>query len=105
MALEGGFVEDRSMLVQPGEQVVTMWIPIDQCVLGNRTRMDLGAIDLKYRKLLQLGEAQTWPPIVGEWGDDNRFVVLDGRHEYLAALALGREQLFVAFKQSAELSA
>lgn len=43
-------IEDRSMVVQPGESVVTRWI--------------------------------------------------DGRHEYLAALALGRKRIFVAWREA-----
>jgi hypothetical protein len=117
-------IEDRSMVVQPDEIVKTAWVPVDQCVIGCRDRMDFAAIERAGRKLLQIGRAQTWPPINGEWervpggvprcggscGDADceraakaapveRFVVHDGRHEFLAALALGREKVFVAWRE------
>jgi hypothetical protein len=91
-------IEDRSMLVQPDEIVVTAWVPVEQCILGCRDRMDFAAIERAGRKLLQIGRAQTWPPIVGEW-KDGQLVVMDGRHEFLAALALGREKVFVAWRE------
>jgi hypothetical protein len=96
-------IEDRSMVIQPDEIVVTAWVPVDQCVIGCRDRMDFAAIERAGRRLLQIGRAQTWPPIVGTWEGigsvTQRFIVLDGRHEFLAALALGREKVFVAWRE------
>lgn len=89
-------VEDRHMLVEPGRVVTTAWISIDRCQLGCRERMDAAAIERAYRKLLQMGECQSWPPIIGFWVGD-RFSVTDGRHEYLALLALGRLKIFVGW--------
>jgi hypothetical protein len=89
-------IEDRSMVVQPEQLVETAWVDVDNCVLGCRERMDFAAIERAGRMLLQLGAAQSWPPIVGHWREQ-RFVVDDGRHEFLAALALGRTRLFVAW--------
>ena len=88
--------EDRTMLVQPGQRVGTGWIDIDSCRLGCRAPMSPEAVEKKHRRLLQQGDGQPWPPIVGHWRGD-RFVVCDGRHEYLAALMLGRDRLFVAW--------
>lgn len=88
--------EDRSMMVQPDQIVKTGWIDIDVCRLGCRDRMDAAAIERAYRKYLQAGDCQVWPPVVGHW-DGERFTVCDGRHEYLALLALGRTQIFVAW--------
>lgn len=60
-------------------------------------------MEKKWRRLLQQGEAACWPPIVGHWEDD-RFVVCDGRHEYVASLMLGRARIYVAWleKECAE---
>ncbi|HWQ55675.1 MAG TPA: hypothetical protein VN442_18455 [Bryobacteraceae bacterium] len=96
-----GFVEDRSLKVAPEQRVETAWVDIDACKLGCRERMDFAAIERAGRKNLQLGKCQTWPPIVGHW-EGERFVVVDGRHEFLACLALGRERLFVAWIRSGE---
>lgn len=84
------------MCIQPEQHVRTAWIDIDRCVLGCRVRMSPEAVEKKYRRLLALGEAAPWPPVVGHWRVD-RFVVDDGRHEYLAALMLGRTRLFVCW--------
>ena len=89
--------EDRSLCVQPKEVVKTAWINIDLCVLGNRTRMTPEAVEKKWRMLLQQGEGARWPCPNGYWREDGRFVVCDGRHEYLASLMHGREQLLVAW--------
>jgi hypothetical protein len=109
--------EDRSLCVRPTQIVKTQWVSVDDCVLGNRERMDFAAIERAGRKLLQMGDCQPWPPIVGHWrykidrietGLDNiiravhstertKFVVCDGRHEFLAALALGKEEVFVGW--------
>jgi hypothetical protein len=88
--------EDRSVFVQPDQRVKTEWIDIDRCRLGNRARMDFAAIERAGRQYVQAGDGQIWPPIVGHWADE-RFTVCDGRHEYLALLALGRERIFVAW--------
>ena len=101
---DGGLevIEDRSMRVQPHEIVCVEWVDIDRCVLGSRVRMNPEAVERKFRKLLQQGEAASWPPIVGHWSggsdaDRARFVVDDGRHELLAALMIGRAQVLVAW--------
>lgn len=86
------------MRVAPGEIVKTQWVSIDRCKLGCRERMDFAAIERAGRKYLQVSYAQFWPPIVGEW-DGERFVVLDGRHEFVALLAMGRTEVFVAWKE------
>lgn len=88
--------EDRSMLVLPHQRVETAWVDIDCCRLGCRVAMSPEAVEKKYRRLFQQGDGAPWPPIVGHW-EGPRFVVCDGRHEYLAALMLGRNLLFVAW--------
>lgn len=93
-------VADREMVVQPDQRVSTDWVHVDACRLGCRERMDCAAIERAFRRLLQLDRGQAWPPILGHW-EDGRFVVDDGRHEYLAALALGRERVFVAWLEPA----
>jgi hypothetical protein len=88
--------EDRSMCVQPHQLVRTAWVDIDLCRLGFRMAMSPEAVEKKYRRLLNIGDCAPWPPIVGHW-EDGRFVVCDGRHDYLAALMMGRDKLFVCW--------
>ncbi len=88
--------DDRDMAVRPTQIVKTAWVPIDLCRLGSRVALNPAAVERAFRRLLSLGDCQVWPPPNGRWEHD-RFVVYDGRHEYLAALTLGREHLFVAW--------
>ncbi len=91
--------DDRSLMVRPDQIVRTAWIPVNTCQLGCRDRMDVAAIERAYRRYLQAGDCQIWPPIVGHW-EGERFTVCDGRHELLALTALGRETVFVAWLES-----
>ena len=84
------------MCVRPDQIVRTAWVEIDCCVLGCRVRMSPEAVGKKWRRLLNLGDCSPYPTVVGHWRDE-RFVVCDGRHEYLAALMHGRERLFVSW--------
>jgi hypothetical protein len=90
--------EDRSMCVQPYQVVQTAWVDIDLCKLAFRLPMSPEAVEKKFRRLLNLGDCAPWPPVVGHW-EGERFLVDDGRHDYLAALMLGREKLFVCWLQ------
>ncbi|MFH5926432.1 hypothetical protein [Roseomonas sp. SXEYE001] len=92
--------EDRSLSVRPGQIVRTAWVDIDLCRLGNRARMSPEAVEKKYRRLLNLGDCAPWPPVVGHW-DAERFVVCDGRHDYLASLMIGRDKIFVCWLEEA----
>jgi hypothetical protein len=92
--------EDRSMCVRPNQGVRTGWVDIDLCRLSFRAPMSPEAVEKKYRRLLNLGECAPWPPIVGHW-EEGRFVVCDGRHDYLAALMIGRDKLFVCWLEAA----
>lgn len=92
--------EDRSLSVRPDQVVKTAWIDIDLCRLGCRVLMSPEAVEAKFRRFLNLGANSAWPPVVGHW-DGDRFVVADGRHEYLAALMIGRDKLFVCWLETA----
>ena len=46
------------------------------------------------------GDGAPWPSIVVHW-EDSRFVVCDGRHDYLAAPMIGRDKLFVCRLEAA----
>lgn len=80
--------EDRSMAIPPGALVRTGYVPINAVDLACRDRMSMGDVERAYQKRLQLGDRQSWPPPRGQWAGD-RFVIVDGRHEFVAALMLG----------------
>lgn len=88
--------EDRSLRVEPDQNVRVEWVDIDCCKLGCRVPISPEAVEKKFRRLLNLGAASAWPPIVGHWEYD-RFVVDDGRHEYLASLMIGRSRVLVCW--------
>lgn len=97
--------EDRSIRVKPGQLVKTGWVDIDKCKLGARVQMQPASVEKAFQKLLCLGDDAPWPPIVGEWSKDeqgDRFVVWDGRHQYLASLMLGKTALFVCWLDTTE---
>lgn len=87
---------DRSMLVEPGRVVKTGYVDVFVCKLACRERMAVGDVAGAYQKLLQLGANSSWPCPRGHW-EGERFVIVDGRHEYVAALMLGRSHLLVAW--------
>jgi hypothetical protein len=96
---------DRSMLVPAGHVARTAYVPVFSVELACRDRMAVGDVEAAYRRLLQLGDASGWPPPVGHWTEDRqRFVIVDGRHEYVAALMLGREHVLVAWVEAGEVS-
>lgn len=78
----------------------TAWVDIDLCRLSFRLPMSPEAVEKKYRRLLNLGDYAPWPPVVGHW-ENGRFVLCDGRHDYLAALMIGRDKLFVCWLETA----
>lgn len=90
------FAADRSIAVPPGAIVKTGYVPIEDVILACRERMGIGDVDRAYQKRLQLGDHQAWPPPRGHW-HGKRFVVEDGRHEFVAALMLGCAALLVAW--------
>jgi hypothetical protein len=83
----------------PAQTVRTAWIELERLVLGSRQGLSPLGIERAYRRLLQLDGGQMFPPPNGRW-EGERFSVSDGRHEYLAALTLGRERLLVAWLEN-----
>jgi len=84
------------MLVPTGALILTRYVEIDAVKLACRERMSMGDLEVAYRKIVQLGEHEQWPCPVGHW-EDNRFVITDGRHQFVAALMLGRTHILVAW--------
>ena len=92
--------EDRSLAVPPGRYVVTGYVETAALKLANRARMAVGDVDLAYQRRLQLGDHQPWPCPRGEWEGEpfaSRFVVIDGRHDAVAAMMLGQDFVLCAW--------
>ena len=105
IAFPGGVatIADRSMRIPAGKIVRTGYVPVEDVTLACRERMAIGDVETAYRRRLQLGADQPWPPAIGDW-DGARFRLIDGRHDYVAALMLGVEHVFVAWIADAETS-
>lgn len=89
--------EDRSIAVQPHQTVEVGWVPLDACRFANRTPMSIESVIAKRHRLINLGDAAPWPPVVGHWDAANRFVVCDGRHDVAAALIAGRTEILACW--------
>ena len=85
--------------VPPGHVVRTAYVPIADIVCRVQFGHQLypAEVERAYRRQLELGDHQGWPPPTGYWDDDGRFVLTDGRNRYTAALMLGLEFLLVAW--------
>lgn len=88
--------EDRSIAVPPAHVIRTGYVDVFKVRLGCRDRMAMGDINGAYQRRLQLGERQPWPCPRGHW-DGEVFVIHDGRHEWLATVALGHSHILVAW--------
>lgn len=88
--------QDRSLIVKPGQQVRTGYVAIFDCVLACRERMAVGDVDRAFQRVLQLGDNSMWPCPNGHW-EAGRFVIEDGRHEFVASLMLGKSHILVAW--------
>jgi hypothetical protein len=90
------FAVDRAVLVPAGQIIKTARVGVWKCRLANRERMAVGDVGAAFQKILQLGDSSMWPCPNGHWEGDE-FVIHDGRHEYVASVMLGREEILVAW--------
>jgi len=91
---------DRHKILPPGKIIVTGYVKIWDIELACRDRMAVGDVDMAFRRLLQLGENSMWPCPNGYWqitSNGRKFVIEDGRHEYVAAVMLGRKYMLCAW--------
>lgn len=96
MTLPVTLAADRSIAVPPGHIVKTGYVPIEHVSLACRDRMSIGDVKDAFERQLQLGDRQQWPPPRGHW-DEERFVIVDGRHQFVASLMMGLSHIFVAW--------
>lgn len=89
---------DRSLVVPNGRLVLTRWVSVWRCELACRDRMAVGDVQIAYNRLIQQDGHALWPLPTGRWNDDgSKFIIHDGRHEYIAALMLGHTHILVAW--------
>lgn len=90
---------DRALLVPAGHVVRTGLVDVFKVRLANRARMGVGDFDRAYQKRLQVGEGHPFPCPNGHW-EGETFVLADGRHEWLATVALGHTHILVAWLEA-----
>ena len=85
--------------VPAGHRVETGYVSIHDVVCHAPYGHQLypAEVERAYRRQLELGGEQDWPPPTGYWRNDRRFVLTDGRNRFTAALMLGIEYLLVAW--------
>ena len=99
LAAAAAAVEWAGPSIPPGHVVRTGYVQIHDVVCHARVGHQLlpAEVERAYRRQLELGEEQAWPPPTGYWRDDHRFVLTDGRNRFVACLMLGVEYLLVAW--------
>lgn len=92
-------VEWAGPAVPAGHVVRTGYVPIRDVVCHAPYGHQLlpAEVERAYRRQLELGDQQPWPPPTGYWTPDHRFVLTDGRNRFVASLMLGIEHLLVAW--------
>jgi hypothetical protein len=77
--------------VPPGHTVQTGYVPIENVVCHAPFGHQLlpAEVERAYRRQLELGDQQAWPPPTGYWREDQRFMLTDGRNRFMASLMLG----------------
>jgi hypothetical protein len=85
--------------VPAGHVVRTGYVPTDDIVCHARAGHQLlpAEVERAYRRQLELGDQQPWPPPTGYWRHDHRFVLTDGRNRFVASLMLGVEHMLVSW--------
>ncbi len=86
-------------VVPPGHVVRTGYVPIHDVICHAPPGRQLlpAEVERAYRRQLEIGDQQAWPPPTGYWRTDHRFVLTDGRNRFVACLMLGVEYFFVAW--------
>ncbi|QYN41020.1 hypothetical protein K1T35_47620 (plasmid) [Pseudonocardia sp. DSM 110487] len=82
-------------MIAPEDELAVEWLAANDVVLGPAQVCDLQQAEF-YRALMADGGAgaHVAPPIVGPDPDvPGRFFIRDGKHRYLAQLALGRDRI------------
>lgn len=89
------------MEVPAGKVVRTAYVPIERCRLGNRAPMAIGDVREKFEIIQQIKPQAIFPGPMGHW-EGETFVVLDGRHTYVAYLMHGFRHILVSWLETIE---
>ncbi|QRQ99694.1 hypothetical protein [Dyadobacter sandarakinus] len=88
---------DKSISVKPGGVVKTGYVKTENVVLLCKDPMSKGDISEKYELVKQNAPNQIFPCPIGHFREDGRFVILDGRHTFIALVMNGFESILVSW--------
>lgn len=98
--------EDRAFRVPADHRVRVARVAAHRVRLQPHSVMAVGNVDGPWRRLLNNGDDDLWPPVTGTWTTDPDgaafFEVRDGRHEVVASLMRARRELLVAWAEPLE---
>ena len=97
--LSATFTIDRTISVPPGSIVRTGYVPIEKIRLSSYENLSLPDIKEKYEIFKQNAPNQIFPCPIGNWEQVN-FVIVDGRHAFVALMILGMSHILVAWIDS-----
>jgi hypothetical protein len=91
---------DRTIRVPPGQVVKTTYVPVERVKMACRDRMPVGDVGAAYNALIQAEGCAVYPTPIGYFEDDSdTFVLIDGRHAFIAMLMLGYSHILVSYLQ------
>lgn len=96
--MNASFHLDKILSIQPGKIARTGYVKTEDVVLACKESMAIGDVTMAYELVKQNAPNQMFPCPVGYWREDKRFVIVDGRHTYIALLMNGFEYILVAWE-------
>lgn len=91
---------DRSMIVPRGSVVKSAWVSLDRIRFACTKPMAMGDVERAFKRVLHRGiEHGSWPPPTGFW-EGELFVLCDGRHEHIASMMHGQQEMLVAWVEA-----
>ncbi|KQS33960.1 hypothetical protein ASG33_07985 [Dyadobacter sp. Leaf189] len=97
--MNGSFALDKVLSIAPGKLAKTAYVSVDDVVLACKDPMSIGDVQLKYEIVKQNAPKQLFPCPTGHYREDGRFVIVDGRHTYLALLMNGFTHILVSWEE------
>lgn len=85
-------------MVPQGVLVKTGYVDVFSIRLACRDLMSVGDVSTAYQRRLQLGNNEPFPCPTGYWDEDTEtFILMDGRHQWVASVMLGKTHILVSW--------
>lgn len=96
--MTASFHLDKILSIQPGKLAHTVYVKTEDVVLACKDSMSIGDVKQAYELVKQNAPSQMFPCPIGYFREDGRFVIVDGRHTYIALLMNGFTDILVAWE-------